>query len=85
MLSRLLIIGVLLTTLMACENTDSSPSFSYLALGDSYTIGQSVEEDQRWPVQLAAALDNQGGERAASDNHSPNGLDYRKTNRSHRK
>lgn len=27
-----------------------------LALGDSYTIGESVEESERWPVQLAAAL-----------------------------
>ena len=29
---------------------------SFLALGDSYTIGESVPEDGRWPVQLAAAL-----------------------------
>lgn len=28
----------------------------YLALGDSYTIGESVAEDMRWPVQLAARL-----------------------------
>ena len=28
----------------------------YLALGDSYTIGESVPEVQRWPVQLAASL-----------------------------
>jgi len=35
---------------------------SYLALGDSYTIGEGVEEDGRWPVQLAAAL---RGERIA--------------------
>lgn len=28
----------------------------YLALGDSYTIGESVPESGRWPVQLAAAL-----------------------------
>jgi lysophospholipase L1-like esterase len=27
-----------------------------LALGDSYTIGESVGEGERWPVQLAAAL-----------------------------
>jgi len=31
---------------------------SYLALGDSYTIGEGVEEDQRWPNQLASALSN---------------------------
>ena len=29
---------------------------TYLALGDSYTIGESVPEAGRWPMQLAAAL-----------------------------
>ena len=28
----------------------------YLALGDSYTIGEGVPEDSRWPMQLAARL-----------------------------
>ena len=28
----------------------------YLALGDSYTIGEGVEPAGRWPIQLAAAL-----------------------------
>jgi lysophospholipase L1-like esterase len=28
----------------------------YLALGDSYTIGESVLENERWPNQLAAML-----------------------------
>jgi len=28
----------------------------YLALGDSYTIGEGVAEDGRWPVQLARTL-----------------------------
>jgi lysophospholipase L1-like esterase len=32
----------------------------FLALGDSYTIGQSVPEADRWPVQLAERLQNQG-------------------------
>lgn len=32
----------------------------YLALGDSYTIGEGVDEDQRWPMQLAAALRGRG-------------------------
>jgi lysophospholipase L1-like esterase len=31
-----------------------------LALGDSYTIGESVEESERWPVQLGARLQEQG-------------------------
>jgi acyl-CoA thioesterase-1 len=32
----------------------SSASISYLPLGDSYTIGQSVAESDRWPNQLVA-------------------------------
>ncbi len=28
----------------------------FLALGDSYTIGESVEPDDRWPMQLARLL-----------------------------
>lgn len=29
---------------------------SYLALGDSYTIGECVKEKERWPVQIAKQL-----------------------------
>lgn len=33
--------------------------FTYLALGDSYTIGESVAYPERWPVQLRTYLLNQ--------------------------
>jgi lysophospholipase L1-like esterase len=33
---------------------------SYLALGDSYTIGEGVGGSGRWPLQLAAALRDEG-------------------------
>jgi lysophospholipase L1-like esterase len=33
---------------------------SYLALGDSYSIGEGVEERGRWPVQIAQALRDEG-------------------------
>ena len=33
---------------------------TYLALGDSYTIGEGVPAAGRWPVQLAAALRDEG-------------------------
>ncbi len=33
---------------------------SYLALGDSYTIGEAVESDERWPVVLANTLSANG-------------------------
>lgn len=32
----------------------------FLALGDSYTIGESVAPAERWPVQLASALRQKG-------------------------
>jgi lysophospholipase L1-like esterase len=32
----------------------------YLALGDSYTIGESVSPAERWPVQLTALLRREG-------------------------
>mgnify|MGYP003592725598 FL=1 len=34
----------------------------FLALGDSYTIGEGVAEDQRWPNQWAASLRALGAE-----------------------
>jgi lysophospholipase L1-like esterase len=33
---------------------------TYLALGDSYTIGESVSESERWPSQLSNTLVNNG-------------------------
>lgn len=50
--------------LMACEKGDEAfeapvevpKSFKYLALGDSYTIGQSVDVEDRWPVLLQNRL-----------------------------
>lgn len=35
---------------------------TYLALGDSYTIGESVDESSRWPVQLTKELRERGFE-----------------------
>jgi lysophospholipase L1-like esterase len=34
----------------------SVQSYTYLALGDSYTIGQGVDEEARWPNQLKTEL-----------------------------
>ncbi|GAB3873470.1 SGNH/GDSL hydrolase family protein [Hymenobacter segetis] len=36
------------------------PGVSFLALGDSYTIGEGEAEAARWPVQLAALARQQG-------------------------
>jgi lysophospholipase L1-like esterase len=42
------------------DAANNGNTLSYLALGDSYTIGESVPEDGRWPVQLARALRDEG-------------------------
>ncbi|WP_373514434.1 SGNH/GDSL hydrolase family protein [Persicitalea sp.] len=39
---------------------DSTQGISFLSLGDSYTIGESVPEAGRWSVQLAAMLRQDG-------------------------
>ena len=60
----LLFIGVYLS----CQSSGYSQSddttsveFNYLALGDSYTIGESVEEHERYPNRLAEALSDSYG------------------------
>lgn len=40
--------------------SQEQPLIKYLALGDSYTIGESVEVNERWPVQLADSLSATG-------------------------
>lgn len=39
---------------------DSLMEYSYLALGDSYTIGEGVSYSERWPVQLVEELKDRG-------------------------
>ena len=38
------------------DDEQANMVFSYVALGDSYSIGEGVEEAARWPMQLAHAL-----------------------------
>ena len=40
------------------DTVSSSSNYSWLALGDSYTIGQSVNADERYPAQTIALLNN---------------------------
>jgi lysophospholipase L1-like esterase len=50
------------TTTAATTTTTTKPKqpIRILALGDSYTIGESVDEADRWPVQLGRALEDAG-------------------------
>lgn len=49
---RALLVAVLLAS---CASVSERPR--YLALGDSYTIGESVDAGERFPAQLARQLD----------------------------
>lgn len=46
------------STIDTTSTNDTSFQRTYLALGDSYTIGQSVLANQRFPVQTVAMLSN---------------------------
>ncbi|MDQ2996943.1 MAG: SGNH/GDSL hydrolase family protein [Chloroflexota bacterium] len=45
---------------MQQQPTPTPGAARLLALGDSYTIGQGVAEDARWPMRLVARLREQG-------------------------
>ena len=44
------------------ENLFQKNGLRFLALGDSYTIGESVSENERWPNQLSDSLSTKGFE-----------------------
>ena len=52
------LISIILIPFFCFSQSKESNSYSYLALGDSYTIGESVKESERWPVQLYKSLKN---------------------------
>ena len=49
-----------MTTISAPHTTALTTELRYLALGDSYTIGEAVDEAGRWPMQLARLLRMEG-------------------------
>jgi len=49
-----------MTTIAAPHTTALTTELRYLALGDSYTIGEAVDEAGRWPMQLALRLRREG-------------------------
>jgi lysophospholipase L1-like esterase len=76
LLSLLLLVGVACTTAPAPVPTPMpsilpgpgpAASVPYLALGDSYTIGEGAAAADRWPMQLAVLNRLQGGRLADPD------------------
>ncbi|HEV7272121.1 SGNH/GDSL hydrolase family protein [Pseudoxanthomonas sp.] len=49
-----------MTTIAAPHTTALTTELRYLALGDSYTIGEGVDDAGRWPMQLARQLRMEG-------------------------
>lgn len=57
---QLTIFCVLIQSLIFAQQLKISEPIRFLALGDSYTIGQSVEASKKWPQQLYDSLNNLG-------------------------
>ena len=55
-----LVLGAVVAVTGASKAAERTSALRYLALGDSYTIGESVPEAERWPVQLAGQLRGAG-------------------------
>ena len=53
--ARLLVVAA--AVLAACGDGGEVSALRYVALGDSYTIGTSVAEAERWPNQLVGRID----------------------------
>src|SRR6478736_5474879 len=55
-----LLIAIIFILTAHFSMSQDNKTIKYLALGDSYTIGESVDEADRWPNQLAKALNDKG-------------------------
>lgn len=66
-MKKILPILILVFLLVSCVDSEEEKKaiketneLTYLALGDSYTIGESVHSSLRWPVQLSDTLRSRG-------------------------
>ena len=57
---RILFFLLVVFSNLQAQNFSNTVSTKFLALGDSYTVGEKVSESERWPEQLAAALQARG-------------------------
>lgn len=59
-MNRLIVILFMLSTQAMAQKLIITEPVKFLALGDSYTIGESVLSRDRWPTQLADSLQQRG-------------------------
>ena len=59
MMKLVIYIGLALL-LISCQGTSNMETYTYLALGDSYTIGESVPAESSFPYQLYERLKSNG-------------------------
>lgn len=61
-MKSIVVLIILLTSVgkLSAQKIRIAEPVSFLALGDSYTIGQSVPSDESWPAQFARALAYRG-------------------------
>lgn len=57
---KLIVILLLLSSTAMAQKLTITEKVKFLALGDSYTIGESVPVSERWPVQLIDAITLKG-------------------------
>lgn len=56
----LVLLSILITISFYAQESEIDSTISYLALGDSYTIGESVARESQWPRQLRDSLSKKG-------------------------
>src|SRR4051794_37255622 len=57
---RLLFLGISLGVVAASRSGDKGDTIRYVAIGDSYSIGEGAKPDESWPAVLTKHLREQG-------------------------
>lgn len=66
--------GALLAWMQQTSTETNQPYYTYVALGDSYTIGENVKATERWPNQLVERLRQEGTDLRLVANPSSTGF-----------